>query len=132
MKKAKTDSFKRYSVLWPWFSYMVRVKSKLQGSPERSRQSNLAVFAVESGLDAKFLYVKTYHFAVDIFHCLSINSIYNWFLPYIKNKSQTTLRHASKHSESLMNIDMQKLLLFILSTVCTWSKVSFDILEAIL
>ena len=30
----------------------------VQGGPERSRQSNLAVFAVEGGLDSKFLNVK--------------------------------------------------------------------------
>ena len=30
----------------------------VQGGPERSRQSNLAVFAVEGGLDSKFTHVK--------------------------------------------------------------------------
>ena len=30
----------------------------LQGGPERLRQSNLAVFTVEGGLDSKFPYVK--------------------------------------------------------------------------
>ena len=30
----------------------------VQGVPERSRQSNLAVFAVEGGLDSKFPHVK--------------------------------------------------------------------------
>ena len=30
----------------------------LHGGPERSRQSNLAVFTVEGGLDSKFSYVK--------------------------------------------------------------------------
>ena len=30
----------------------------IQGGPERSRQSNLAVFAVEGGLDSKFPHVK--------------------------------------------------------------------------
>ena len=30
----------------------------VQGGPERSRQSNFAVFAEEGGLNAKFPYVK--------------------------------------------------------------------------
>ena len=30
----------------------------IQGGPERSRQSNLAVFTVEGGLDLKFPYLK--------------------------------------------------------------------------
>ena len=30
----------------------------VQGGPERSRQSNLAVFTVEGGLDSKYPYVK--------------------------------------------------------------------------
>ena len=30
----------------------------LQSGPERSRQSNLAVFIVEGGLDAKFPHIK--------------------------------------------------------------------------
>ena len=32
--------------------------SNIQGGPERSRQSNLAVFTVEGGLDAKFPYLE--------------------------------------------------------------------------
>ena len=32
---------------------------------------------------------KRYHFAIEISHCLSNNSIYNGFLPYNKNKIQT-------------------------------------------
>ena len=30
----------------------------IQGGPERSRQSNFAVFAVKGGLDSKFPHVK--------------------------------------------------------------------------
>ena len=34
------------------------IRSDIQGGPERSRQSNLAMFTVEGGLDSKFPCVK--------------------------------------------------------------------------
>ena len=41
-----------------WNCFILRFRdpfeSRLQGGPEKSRQSNLAEFAVEHGLDAKF------------------------------------------------------------------------------
>ena len=40
------------------YAKKTQVSKKLQGGPERSRQSNLAVFAVEGGLDSKFPHVK--------------------------------------------------------------------------
>ena len=62
----------------------------IQGGSERSRQSNLAVFTVEGGLDAKFLY-----FAIKIAYCLSNIAMQIGYLPHLKNKSQTPLRHTA-------------------------------------
>ena len=40
------------------FLFSYKNDNDIQGGPERSRQSNLAVFTVESGLDSKFPCVK--------------------------------------------------------------------------
>ena len=67
-----------------------KIEGVLQGGPKRSKQSNLAAFTVEGGLDAKFLY-----FAIKIAYCLSNIAMQIGYLPHLKNKSQTPLRHTT-------------------------------------
>ena len=56
--------FKRFYSLLSFWNSPLLLNSEydtlyvLQGGPERSRQSNSAVFAVEGGLDSKFPHVK--------------------------------------------------------------------------
>ena len=81
----------------------------IQGGPEISRQSNLASFTVEGGLDQKFLYVRS--FCNRNNPCFSNISINNGF--HYTSKMKVRLICAMPHflliiSESLMNIDIQK------------------------
>ena len=44
--------------LWNGLEVCQISENTIQGGPERSRQSNLAVFTIEGGLDSKFPYVR--------------------------------------------------------------------------
>ena len=48
----------QYKKILEWPNILLLRGSIVQSGPERSRQSNLAVFTEEGGLDSKFPYVK--------------------------------------------------------------------------